>query len=94
DLFMFARGDVNSAQVIMDSLNEFKRVSGLVPSLTKSMMFFCNVVNHVKLAILNIMPFLEGKLHVIYLRVLLISPILFNRDCKFLVKKVHNRIGN
>nr|GEY22421.1 hypothetical protein [Tanacetum cinerariifolium] len=36
DLFMFARGDVNSAQVIMDSLNEFKRVSGLVPSLPRA----------------------------------------------------------
>nr|GEU88603.1 hypothetical protein [Tanacetum cinerariifolium] len=40
DLFMFARGDVNSAQVIMDSLNEFKRVSGLVPSLPNSTVFF------------------------------------------------------
>nr|GEY22936.1 hypothetical protein [Tanacetum cinerariifolium] len=29
DLFLFARGDVASARVIMDSLNEFKNVSGL-----------------------------------------------------------------
>ncbi|GJS92486.1 aspartic peptidase [Tanacetum coccineum] len=28
DLFLFSRGDVESAQVIMDSLKEFKRVSG------------------------------------------------------------------
>ncbi|GJV93747.1 hypothetical protein Tco_1541560 [Tanacetum coccineum] len=92
DLFIFARGDVNSAQVIMDSLNEFKSVSGLVHSLPKSTVFFCNVVNHVKLAILNIMPFSEGTLPVIYLGVLLISTRLFNRDCKFLVEKTCNRI--
>ncbi|GJT50638.1 ribonuclease H-like domain-containing protein [Tanacetum coccineum] len=36
DLFIFARSDVDSAKVIMDSLEEFKRVSGLVPSIPKS----------------------------------------------------------
>ncbi|GJX63579.1 hypothetical protein Tco_0296479 [Tanacetum coccineum] len=36
DLFLFSRGDVASATVIMDSLNEFKQVSGLVPSIPKS----------------------------------------------------------
>ncbi|GKF48299.1 putative reverse transcriptase domain, reverse transcriptase zinc-binding domain protein, partial [Tanacetum coccineum] len=36
DLFLFARGDVESASVIIDSLNEFKNVSGLVPSIPKS----------------------------------------------------------
>ncbi|GJU68020.1 RNA-directed DNA polymerase, eukaryota, reverse transcriptase zinc-binding domain protein [Tanacetum coccineum] len=36
DLFLFAGGDVGSATVIMDSLNEFKNVSGSVPSIPKS----------------------------------------------------------
>ncbi|GJY64314.1 pre-mRNA-splicing factor ATP-dependent RNA helicase DEAH7 [Tanacetum coccineum] len=54
DLFLFARGDVNSAKVIMDSLDEFKAVSGLVPSIPKSTAYFCNVLNHVKIRILNI----------------------------------------
>ncbi|GKF65606.1 putative reverse transcriptase domain, reverse transcriptase zinc-binding domain protein [Tanacetum coccineum] len=94
DLFIFARGEVDSARVIMDSLEEFKRVSGLVPSIPKSMSFFCNVLNHVKLKILNIMPFLEGKLPVKYLGVPLISSRLLNRDCKILVKKAKNRIGD
>ncbi|GJS42106.1 hypothetical protein Tco_0567149 [Tanacetum coccineum] len=31
DLFIFARGDVESARVIMDSLDEFKKTSGLLP---------------------------------------------------------------
>ncbi|GJW44381.1 reverse transcriptase domain, reverse transcriptase zinc-binding domain protein [Tanacetum coccineum] len=51
DLFLFAHGDANSAHVIMACLDEFKGVSGLVPSLPNSTTYFCNAL---KLAILNI----------------------------------------
>ncbi|GJT14818.1 retrovirus-related pol polyprotein from transposon TNT 1-94 [Tanacetum coccineum] len=50
DLFIFARGDLDSARVIMESLDEFKLTSGLVPSIPKSTAFFCNVPNHVKIS--------------------------------------------
>ncbi|GJY67828.1 hypothetical protein Tco_0470810 [Tanacetum coccineum] len=92
DLFIFACGDVESAKVVMDSLNEFKLVSGRVPSIPKSTVYFCNVINHVKSAILNVMPFSEGTLPVKYLGVPLISSRLLNRDCKILVIKARNRI--
>ncbi|GJX19584.1 putative gag-pol polyprotein [Tanacetum coccineum] len=52
--------DFYSVVVIMDALEEFKQVSGLVPSITKSMAFFCNVPNAIKASILNSMPFAEG----------------------------------
>ncbi|GJX90624.1 hypothetical protein Tco_0343950 [Tanacetum coccineum] len=94
DLFIFSRGDVNSATVIMESLDEFKRVSGLVPSIPKSTVFFCNVGNTMKNEILGIMPFLEGNLPAMYLGVPLISSRLLNRDCKILVEKAKNRIGD
>ncbi|GKA63577.1 hypothetical protein Tco_0763183 [Tanacetum coccineum] len=87
DLFILARGDVESARVIMESLNEFKQVSMLIPSISKSTAFFCNVVNQVKMAILNIMPFTEGELPVKYLGVPLISSRLLNKDCKVLVEQ-------
>ncbi|GJR48294.1 RNA-directed DNA polymerase, eukaryota, reverse transcriptase zinc-binding domain protein [Tanacetum coccineum] len=58
---LIPKRSLDSAQVIMDSLAEFKRVSGLVPSIPKSTTFFCNVLNHVKLDILNIMPFVEDR---------------------------------
>ncbi|GKD69105.1 protein LAZ1 [Tanacetum coccineum] len=93
NLFIFARGDVDSARVIMESLDEFKSTSGLVLSLPKSTAFFCNVCNHVKIAILNIMQFSEGKLPVKYLGVPLISSKLLIMDCKVLVEKATNRIG-
>ncbi|GJY86276.1 hypothetical protein Tco_0500302 [Tanacetum coccineum] len=94
DLFLFAHGDVNSARVIMDALDEFKSVSGLVPSLPKSTAYFCNVLNHTKLAILNVLPFEEGTLPVKYLGVPLVSTRLVYRDCKELVEKVQDRVGN
>ncbi|GJV95770.1 putative reverse transcriptase domain, reverse transcriptase zinc-binding domain protein [Tanacetum coccineum] len=94
DLFIFARGEVESARLIMDSLDEFKRTSGLVPSIPKSTAYFCNVRNHIKIAILSIMPFFEGELPVKYLGVPLISSRLLNKDCIILVKKAKNRIGD
>nr|GFC36574.1 reverse transcriptase domain, reverse transcriptase zinc-binding domain protein [Tanacetum cinerariifolium] len=67
-------------------------VSGLVPS--KEYGLICNVVHHVKLAFLNIMSFSEGELLVKYLGVPLISSRLLNKDCKILVEKSKNRIGD
>nr|GFA83645.1 hypothetical protein [Tanacetum cinerariifolium] len=64
NLFIFARGDVDSARIIMEGLDEFRALSGLVSSIPKSTVFICNVMNHVKNSILNIMPFSEGKLPV------------------------------
>nr|GEX16651.1 putative reverse transcriptase domain, reverse transcriptase zinc-binding domain protein [Tanacetum cinerariifolium] len=36
DLFLFARGHMDSVMVIMDALDEFKKASGLVPSIPKT----------------------------------------------------------
>ncbi|GJY18410.1 hypothetical protein Tco_0389901 [Tanacetum coccineum] len=94
DLIVFSHGDVISAKVIMDSLEEFKGVSGLVPSIPKSTIFLCNVRDHVRTSILQLMPFEEGILPIKYLGVPLISSRLLYKDCKILVEKVHKRIGD
>ena len=78
----------------MEALDDFKVLSGLIPSIPKSMAYFCNILDHVKLSILSIMPFEEGKLPVKYLGVPLISSRLLYKDCKILVENVHNRIGD
>nr|GEY13600.1 hypothetical protein [Tanacetum cinerariifolium] len=62
DLFLFSHGNPCSVAVIIDVLEEFKQVSGLVPSIPKSTAFFCNVRNAIKASILNYMPFAEGVL--------------------------------
>ncbi|GJW82861.1 hypothetical protein Tco_0156006 [Tanacetum coccineum] len=60
DLCLFARGHPNSVNLIMNALEEFKNVLGLVPSIHKSTTFFCNVPNALKAVILNSLPFAEG----------------------------------
>ncbi|GJS23740.1 uncharacterized protein Tco_0452372 [Tanacetum coccineum] len=94
DLFLFARGHLDSVSVIMDTLEEFMNVSGLVPSIPKSTAFFCNVPIALKSSILNLMPFAEGTLPVRYLGVPLISSRLLYRDCKVLVEKLESRVND
>ncbi|GJY37195.1 hypothetical protein Tco_0422573 [Tanacetum coccineum] len=94
DLILFARGDVHLTNIIMEGLEEFKGVSGLVPSIPKSTIFFCNVPDQVKTSIQQIMPFEEGKLPIKYLVVPLISSRLLHKDCKILVERVQKRIGD
>lgn len=88
DLIIFMHADVNSARVIMEALEEFKDASGLAPSIPKSTAYFCNVLNHVKLSILSVLPFEEGRLPVKYLGVPLVSTRLVYRDCNELVEKL------
>nr|GEY06210.1 reverse transcriptase domain, reverse transcriptase zinc-binding domain protein [Tanacetum cinerariifolium] len=92
DLFLFSHGDVDSARVIMDTLEDFKDASGLTPSLPKSTAYFCNVLSYTKLDILNVLPFKEDKLPVKYLGVPLVPSHLLYRDCKELMEKVKRRI--
>ncbi|GJY89211.1 hypothetical protein Tco_0503839 [Tanacetum coccineum] len=94
DLFLFVHGDVNSAKVIKEALDDFKDASGLNPSMPKSKAYFCNVINYTKLAILNVLPFEEERLPVKYLGVPLVSSRLIFRDCKELINKVHNRVND
>ncbi|GJT00162.1 sodium/hydrogen exchanger 6 [Tanacetum coccineum] len=93
DLFLFSRGHLSLVSVIMDALEEFKQVSGLVPSIPKSTTFFCNVPN-AKAFILNSMPFAEGALSVRYLGVPLISSRLLYLGCKILVEKLESRVND
>ncbi|XP_021994968.1 uncharacterized protein LOC110891572 [Helianthus annuus] len=92
DLLIFARGDTQSARVIMDSLMNFKDVSGLAPSNSKSSAFFCNVSSSIKSRIMEFVPFEEGKLPIKYLGVPLLASRLLVKDCKVLVERMDKRI--
>ncbi|KAK1421818.1 hypothetical protein QVD17_24468 [Tagetes erecta] len=94
DLFLFARGEVHSCRILLKGLEEFKNGSGLTPSVAKSTVFFCQVPQRVKRAILAIMPFDEGKLPVKYLGVPLISTNLVASNYKILIEKVDRRIDD
>nr|GEU60577.1 hypothetical protein [Tanacetum cinerariifolium] len=89
DLFLFAHGDVYSASIIKEALDEFRDALGLNPSMPKSKAYFCNVLNHTKLAILHVLSFEEDRLPVKYLGVPLVSSRLIFRDCKELIDKIY-----
>ncbi|XP_021993761.1 uncharacterized protein LOC110890459 [Helianthus annuus] len=65
DLFLFACGEVRSVNCIMESLSGFSKMSGLKLNISKSIVHFCNIPNHVKGAILNLMPFMEGRMQLV-----------------------------
>ncbi|GJV94862.1 putative RNA-directed DNA polymerase [Tanacetum coccineum] len=92
DLMLFCHGYSGSVAVLKKVLDDFGRCSGLLPSLTKSFVFFGNVSENAKARILNVMPMNVGMLRVRYLGVPLISKRLFSNYCLPLIDKVRQRI--
>ncbi|GJY73723.1 putative RNA-directed DNA polymerase, eukaryota, reverse transcriptase zinc-binding domain protein [Tanacetum coccineum] len=77
--------------MIKSALEEFSRISGLKPSMEKSLIFFGNVPDPIKASILDIMPFSIGTLPIKYLGVPLISSRLSKQHCIPLIDKVKMR---
>ncbi|GKA55522.1 RNA-directed DNA polymerase, eukaryota, reverse transcriptase zinc-binding domain protein [Tanacetum coccineum] len=90
--FVMCNGDVESVRTIKETLLEFSNISGLLPNMSKSTVFFGNVKAEVVSEILKILPFKIGKLPVKYLGVPLITKKIGNKECKQLVDKVRNKV--
>ncbi|GKC43215.1 reverse transcriptase domain-containing protein [Tanacetum coccineum] len=60
DLFLFAHGDIQSASVIMESMEVFKTWSGLIPSLPKSKECHCSVLASYIATVLILMERFKG----------------------------------
>ena len=69
DLLVVCKGNVESIKTVKKTLMEFSNISGLLPNMSKSTIFFGNVQDDVAAEILNILPFNVGKLPVKYLGV-------------------------
>ncbi|GKC30569.1 hypothetical protein Tco_1037863 [Tanacetum coccineum] len=83
---------LNTVVTVKSALQEFSGVSGLMPSMEKSVVFFGNVSEHVKASILEVMPFKVGSLPIRYLGVPLISTRMYKEHCSSLVDKVKKRL--
>ncbi|KAJ9536468.1 hypothetical protein OSB04_un000349 [Centaurea solstitialis] len=94
DLFVFTRGDVASVEVLKRALDMFRSWSGLAPSLEKSQVFFGNVADDVRHAILQTLPFEAGVFPIRYLGVPLSPLRLKVADYSGLIDKVRMRIHN
>ncbi|GJR79973.1 RNA-directed DNA polymerase, eukaryota, reverse transcriptase zinc-binding domain protein [Tanacetum coccineum] len=94
DLLVLCKGNRESIEVIKKSLEEFSKVSGLVPNLGKSIIFFGSINERDKSDLLHVLPFKCGKLPVRYLGVPLLAKKLGVSDYKVLCDKVDERINN
>ncbi|GKD79270.1 RNA-directed DNA polymerase, eukaryota, reverse transcriptase zinc-binding domain protein [Tanacetum coccineum] len=92
DLLVVCNGDVESIKVIKSTMLEFSGISGLIPNMEKSIIFFGNVTNETILKILDILPFTVGKLSIKYLGIPLITKKLTSKECKKLIDKVKFRV--
>jgi hypothetical protein len=91
---VFTRADIGSIEVVKKALSLFALRSGLSPNLSKSDIFFGNVPQATKEAILNCLPFRMGTFPIRYLGVPLSPVSLKVADFGVLVTKVRNRILN
>ncbi|KAJ9541740.1 hypothetical protein OSB04_028246 [Centaurea solstitialis] len=94
DLFVFTRGDVASVEVVKKALSLFASRSGLTPNLQKSDIFFGNVPDDVRSAILHCLPFRSGTFPIRYLGVPLSPVALKAADYGVLITKVKQRLQN
>lgn len=92
DLLVVSNGDVDSATTIKKALEEFSGISGLIPNVGKSTLFFGSVKQEIQNQIKSIMGFNIGTLPVRYLGVPLVSKKIGIKECKPLIDKVKSRI--
>ncbi|KAJ9536430.1 hypothetical protein OSB04_un000388 [Centaurea solstitialis] len=94
DLFVFTGGDVASVEVLKKALYLFEKRSGLSPNLAKSDVFFGNVPDSEKNAILSCLPFRLGAFPIRYLGVPLSPSFLKVSDYGGLIARVKQRVQN
>ncbi|KAL0347742.1 UNVERIFIED_CONTAM: hypothetical protein Scaly_1790200 [Sesamum calycinum] len=92
-LFYDTEADIDSIQVIKDTLSEFAALSGLKVNPHKSQIILSKAVQQDKQQMIDVLGFQEGFLPVRYLGVPLISSRLKIADCKPLIDKLDSRIA-
>nr|GEV34758.1 RNA-directed DNA polymerase, eukaryota, reverse transcriptase zinc-binding domain protein [Tanacetum cinerariifolium] len=73
DLLVLCKGNKGSTEVFKKALDEFSQISGLVPNLGKSIIFFGSIKERDQIDLLQAMPFKCGKLPIRYLGVPLMA---------------------
>ncbi|XP_071728683.1 uncharacterized protein [Rutidosis leptorrhynchoides] len=90
DLLVMCHGDSNSIKVIKKVLVDFGKITGLLPNISKSTVFFGSVPLATQHLMTQILPFEVGRLTIKYLGVPLLSK-KFIKECKSLIDKVKNK---
>lgn len=92
DLFIFSRADTQSAETILQVLNDFAGVSGLQPNPSKSAIFFAGYSTDTRRQIIAKMGIPTGQLPIKYLGIPLISKRLTFQDCTPLLEAIALKI--
>jgi len=93
DLLIFSEANVQSVATIQKVLSEFESLYVLKENPEKSTLFCAGVPLSIKTHIVNLLKMCEGKLHVWYLGVPIISSRLCVADCDALLEKITARIN-
>jgi hypothetical protein len=91
---IFVAADLHSIQLVKNTLDEFKELSGLSVNHSKSEVFCAAVPTVLQDQILSILQFRVGKLPVRYLGMPLIAGRLSYSDCIPLIEKITARINS
>ncbi|GJW01571.1 RNA-directed DNA polymerase, eukaryota, reverse transcriptase zinc-binding domain protein [Tanacetum coccineum] len=94
DLLMLCNGDHKSVQVLKECLMGFSKISGLVPNMNKSTIFFGNVREGERQRMLKVMPFVVGTLPMKYLGIPLITKNIGISECNQLVERVKQKVND
>jgi hypothetical protein len=94
DLMIFVAADLHSVQLVKDTLDEFKELSGLSVNHSKSEVFCAAVPIALQDQILSILQFRVWKLPVRYLGMPLIAGRLSYSDCIPLIEKITAKINS
>jgi hypothetical protein len=94
DLLIFSEANVQSVATIQKVLSEFESLYVLKENPEKSTLFCAGVPLSIKTHIVNLLKMCEGKLHVWYLGVPIISSRLCVADCDALLEKITARINS
>ncbi|KAK4422036.1 hypothetical protein Salat_2154400 [Sesamum alatum] len=85
---LFSRGDLPSVRILMDCLQEFRDVSGLVVNSAKSNIFTADIQQHELDYILEETQFARGEMPVRYLGIPLAAKRLLITDFSTLVDRI------
>ncbi|GJW91789.1 RNA-directed DNA polymerase, eukaryota, reverse transcriptase zinc-binding domain protein [Tanacetum coccineum] len=81
-------------KVLKDSIDEFRKVAGLIPNYNKSTVIFGCLDDEENKDMLEVIPFKVEKLPIRYLGVPLTSKRLRANECKSLLDKVESRVSS
>ena len=92
NVLLFSNGDKLSINHIMKSVKKISAISGLIPSIQKSNVLFCNYNSNLMNWFDDIFMMHRGSLPVKFLGVPLISTKLSINDCMPLIDKLTSRL--